>query len=392
LRTALEKMAEERRVLAERFAETESDGKNLRTQLDEKLRKISDLSENTDIDTGLKVVEERLNSLMAKHKQANEHLKNLDNTFTSTESMRRTLENQREIYRAGLEKENQDLQYALKEKGFIGIEEVEKALLSKEEQEALNNDIKNYEKVLVNLEAHKGMIKSKLGERSISEEEWQNISENYQMACAKKEEYISDFERAKNNYKIVKCNFEKWMELNKKFQEQKHKYDLLEHIQKLLKGNSFVEFVSEERLRYVAREASETLGTLTKYRYAIEIDTENGFMIRDNANGGVLRPVSSLSGGETFLTSLSLALALSKQIQLKGQSPLEFFFLDEGFGTLDGSLLDVVLDSLGRLSSKERVIGLITHVPEIRNRINRRLIVIPHTDDGKGSRLRMEKA
>jgi len=392
LRTALEKMAEERRVLAERFAETESDGKNLRTQLDEKLRKISDLSENTDIDTGLKVVEERLNSLMAKHKQANEHLKNLDNTFTSTESMRRTLENQREIYRAGLEKENQDLQYALKEKGFIGIEEVEKALLSKEEQEALNNDIKNYEKVLVNLEAHKGMIKSKLGERSISEEEWQNISENYQMACAKKEEYISDFERAKNNYKIVKCNFEKWMELNKKFQEQKHKYDLLEHIQKLLKGNSFVEFVSEERLRYVAREASETLGTLTKYRYAIEIDTENGFMIRDNANGGVLRPVSSLSGGETFLTSLSLALALSKQIQLKGQSPLEFFFLDEGFGTLDGSLLDVVLDSLGRLSSKERVIGLITHVPEIRNRITRRLIVTPHTADGKGSRLRMEKA
>ncbi|HHW00561.1 MAG TPA: AAA family ATPase [Clostridiaceae bacterium] len=392
MREALEKMTEGRRMLAERFAEIDSDGRNLRAQLDEKLKKISDLSENIDIDTGLKAVEERLNSLMEKHKQAYEHLKNLENTFNSAESMRRTLENQREIYRAGLENENQRLQSALNEKGFSGMEEVEKALLSKEEQEVLNNDIKNYEKVLVNLEAHKSMIKGKLGDRSISEEEWQDINEKYQTACARKEEYISDFERAKNNYKIVKCNFERWMELNKKYQEQKHKYDLLEHIQKLLKGNSFVEFVSEERLRYVAREASETLGTLTKYRYAIEIDTENGFMIRDNANGGVLRPVSSLSGGETFLTSLSLALALSKQIQLKGQSPLEFFFLDEGFGTLDGNLLDVVLDSLGRLSSKERVIGLITHVPEIRNRITRRLIVTPHTADGKGSRLKMERA
>ena len=51
-------------------------------------------------------------------------------------------------------------------------------------------------------------------------------------------------------------------------------------------------------------------------------------------NGGQRRSVDSLSGGETFLTSLSLALALSSQIQLKGNSPLEFFFLDEGFGSL----------------------------------------------------------
>jgi len=392
MRTALEKLAESRRALAERFAEIDSDGRNLRMQLDEKLKKIGHLTENSDINTALKTVEEQLNSLMAKHKQAYEVMKELENTFNNTESMRKTLENQREIYSVSLEKESQRLQHVLKEKGFGGIEEVENALLSKEEQEKLSSEIENYEKTLVNLKAHKNMINAKLGERSITEEKWQKINEKYQMACARKEEYISDFERAKNNYKIVKCNFERWIELNKKFQEQKHKYDLLEHIQKLLKGNSFVEFVSEERLRYVAREASETLGVLTKYRYAIEIDAENGFMIRDNANGGVLRPVSSLSGGETFLTSLSLALALSKQIQLKGQSPLEFFFLDEGFGTLDGNLLDIVLDSLGRLSSKERVIGLITHVPEIRNRITRKLIVTPHTADGKGSRLRMEKA
>lgn len=81
-----------------------------------------------------------------------------------------------------------------------------------------------------------------------------------------------------------------------------------------------------------------------------------------------------------------------KMAQLKGQSPLEFFFLDEGFGTLDNNLLDTVIDSLERLSRKERVIGLISHVPELRLRIARRLIVDPPTSQGDGSRVRIEKA
>ena len=187
------------------------------------------------------------------------------------------------------------------------------------------------------------------------------------------------------------------MELNKSYNELDHKLGLFDQIQKLLKAehrndNSFIDFIAEERLRYVAAKASETLGLVTKYRYALELDAEAGFIIRDNANGGVHRMVSSLSGGETFLTALSLALALSEQIQLKGQSPLEFFFLDEGFGTLDSDLLDTVIDSLERLSRKERVIGIISHVPELRSRIARRLIVDPPTLQGDGSRIRIEKA
>ena len=152
-----------------------------------------------------------------------------------------------------------------------------------------------------------------------------------------------------------------------------------------------LDYIAEERLRYVAAKASDTLGVMTKYKYALELDTDAGFIIRDNANGGVHRMVTSLSGGETFLTSLSLALALSEQIQLKGQSPLEFFFLDEGFGTLDNNLLDTVIDSLERLSSKERVIGLISHVPELRSRIGRRLIINPPTSQGDGSMVKIEK-
>ena len=173
--------------------------------------------------------------------------------------------------------------------------------------------------------------------------------------------------------------------LNKELKEYSRKREHLELIKSLLKGNSFIEYISEERLRYIAREASETLGILTRHKYGLEMDKENGFVIRDDANGGIRRPVTTLSGGETFLTSLALALALSSQIQLKGQSPLEFFFLDEGFGTLDSSLLDTVIDALERLSTRERVIGLISHVPELKSRITRRLVVEAPAVNGSGA-------
>lgn len=108
---------------------------------------------------------------------------------------------------------------------------------------------------------------------------------------------------------------------------------------------------------------------LTRQRYAIEVDSEGGFVMRDDANGGVRRPVSSLSGGETFLTSLSLALALSAQIQLRGEYPLQFFFLDEGFGTLDQDLLDTVVTALEKLQSDNLAVGVISHVQELRARL-----------------------
>jgi exonuclease SbcC len=181
------------------------------------------------------------------------------------------------------------------------------------------------------------------------------------------------------------------------YEEVSLKYDKLNKLRDLLNGdrgkdNSFIDYIAEERLRYVAKRASELLGIMTQYKFALTLDAESGFRIIDNRNGGVSRSVNTLSGGETFLTSLALALALSEQIQLKGKSPLEFFFLDEGFGSLDNELLDLVIDALERISKKERVIGVISHILELRQRIPGRIIVTAPTDNGVGSIVSIEKA
>ena len=160
-----------------------------------------------------------------------------------------------------------------------------------------------------------------------------------------------------------------------------------ERLKKLLDGNKFMEFVAEEYLQTVAENASGRLLSLTDGRYFLRY--EGGFFVGDNFNGGNLRGVGTLSGGETFLVSLSLALSLSAEICARSLRPIEFFFLDEGFGTLDEHLVDVVMDSLERLKGEHFSIGIISHVEELKHRIERKLLVKKATER-HGSQIAME--
>jgi exonuclease SbcC len=158
----------------------------------------------------------------------------------------------------------------------------------------------------------------------------------------------------------------------------------------LVRGNKFVEYVALTHLKYIALDASERLMDITNHRYSLELDAKGNFIICDHYNGGVKRDTKTLSGGETFLTALSLSLALSSQIQLKGKTNLEFFFLDEGFGTLDGELLDTVMSSLEKLFEQKLTVGIISHVDELKNRVPIKLIVKPAEAGVRGTLTKIE--
>ncbi len=166
--------------------------------------------------------------------------------------------------------------------------------------------------------------------------------------------------------------------LEKERSEKEKRAALYERLRKLLEGNKFMEFAAEEYLQTVAANATRQLLSLTDGRYTLRYD--KGFFVGDNFNGGLLRGVYTLSGGETFLVSLSLALALSAEICKKSLRPIEFFFLDEGFGTLDEHLVDVVMDSLEKLKGEHFSIGIISHVEELKHRIDRKLLVKKATE------------
>ncbi|OAB30075.1 hypothetical protein PMSD_19910 [Paenibacillus macquariensis subsp. defensor] len=233
-------------------------------------------------------------------------------------------------------------------------------------------------------------VEDKLSGNSITEEEWRMCKSQLEEYRKSDEAAIQWKARAERDLEDVAQRHARWAELEDTRVERQSKGEQLSKLQSCLRGNAFVEYIAEEQLMQVSQAASQRLLFLTRQRYALEVDSGGGFVIRDDANGGTRRPVSTLSGGETFLTSLSLALALSAQIQLRGQYPLQFFFLDEGFGTLDPELLEMVITSLERLHSDHLSVGIISHVPELRARLPRKLIVMPAEHAGGGSRLIME--
>ena len=168
-------------------------------------------------------------------------------------------------------------------------------------------------------------------------------------------------------------------ELEKSLSALTKRYECYEKLKKLIENNQFMEFVAEEYLQTVAVNAGSRLISLTGGRYFLRYD--KGFYVGDNFNGGALRGVYTLSGGETFLVSLSLALALGSEICARSLRPIEFFFLDEGFGTLDEKLVDTVMDSLEKLKSEKLTVGIISHVSELKHRIDRKLTVIKATEE-----------
>jgi DNA repair protein SbcC/Rad50 len=144
-------------------------------------------------------------------------------------------------------------------------------------------------------------------------------------------------------------------------------------------GKKFRNYAQQFTLDVLLGYANAHLNHLAR-RYQLErIDNLNGpslgLMVRDQDMGGELRSVHSLSGGESFLVSLALALGLASLSSNRVR--VESLFIDEGFGSLDAETLRVAMDALDGLQSMGRKVGVISHVREMTERIATRILVQP---------------
>lgn len=322
-------------------------------------------------------------------KELHEELINKKHGFDENSKLKSSKDGVLSQAKKQLESKTQTLTTLLIDNKFDSVNSVEKSILPKEEKDKHKGEIEYFDEETKYLIVKISDLNKKLNGRSIKPEEFEKLhisinSLKNEIAALRK-----DIGSKENELKNIEKSLLSIKELTKEIKNVDHELSLLDEINKLIMGNKFVEYVATNQLKYIALEASKRLGLITRGRYALEIDENLNFIMRDNMNGGQRRSVDSLSGGETFLTSLSLALALSSQIQLKGSSPLEFFFLDEGFGSLDTELLEVVIESLENLHNDQLSIGIISHVEELKNRVPVKLLVSP-CDVGKGSRVKIE--
>lgn len=297
----------------------------------------------------------------------------------------------KELYKRK-EEEKQKLDIALKEEGFLSADEVKENALEKIKIEALKGEIDKYNDDLAKIKGAIESISKKIGNRELTEEQWISIQNEKEEKEVKVKEFNEIKIKLQEELKVIEEKMLELKDLLKQKEELDHKLALLNDLDKLFKGKKFVEFVAATRLKYVSLEASKKLKEITNGNYGLEVDEDGRFIIRDYKNGGAERDASTLSGGETFLASLSLALALSAEIQLKGTAPLELFFLDEGFGTLDDNLLEVVMSSLERIHNDKLKVGIISHVESIKNRVPVKLIITPAEAGMGGSKVRIERS
>ena len=287
---------------------------------------------------------------------------------------------------AEIKKTERELGEYLKKSGFDNIQDCKNLIDRFANYIDAESEIKIYDESLISLSARRAQLEKTEGISNVTQESVKAAEK----LCADLDERAraahGEIKLALNKIEELTVKLEKKTQIENSLKKIAEEKNLITQLKELTKNNRFLEYIASEYLSEISAIASATLLKLTDGRYFLNyVDT---FYVGDNYNGGNLRGVNTLSGGETFLVSLSLALALSSVICAKSSNSIEFFFLDEGFGTLDENLIDTVMNSLEKLKSSEFTIGIISHVEELKHRIESKILVSKATES-RGSTLRI---
>lgn len=274
--------------------------------------------------------------------------------------------------------------------GFLSIEDILNHILENSKINILKDKISSYEIDSIRYQSLKDEVMKSIDNRVFNKDRWSELEEKLEGLTTQENNLFKEITEHKGDLNRLEQLALESKELLEKIDKLILKQDDIITLQKKFEGRKFVKFLARKKLDYIAYEASKRLQKITRGRYILTVDNNCDFNIVDAFNSNFTRECSTLSGGETFIVSLVLALALSSQLQLKGKIQLEFFFLDEGFGTLDATLLDRVIEILEEIRWKDAMkIGIISHVEDLKIRIPRRLEVTPAVPGESGSIIKL---
>ncbi|MCM3318703.1 SMC family ATPase [Staphylococcus warneri] len=259
------------------------------------------------------------------------------------------------------------------------IEQVQDIIKIVYEKEDIENEIKEYDKQIHKNELEISRLKKLVAGRKL--DDIGEIQKTLSELKAKLENVTNEIATLEYQLKLNQQKVDEIVShieyLNKELKEQQDIFNLAEILsgknsQKLTLENYVLIYYLEK----IIAQANIRLATMSGQRYqlqrrealsqgfsGLEIDVFDFYSNK-------ARHISSLSGGETFQASLALALGLSEIVQQEsGGISLQSMFIDEGFGTLDQETLETALDTLVNLKSKGRMVGIISHVSELKQRI-----------------------
>lgn len=158
---------------------------------------------------------------------------------------------------------------------------------------------------------------------------------------------------------------------------------LTQKLNQYISKNALVDYVSEEYLYLISQYANRFVYSISRGKYMLKYSSDNSgeFLAIDNFNGGMTRSIKTLSGGERFIFSLSLALGVSQSISINNNKSFNFFFIDEGFGNLSDDYINDVLECFDSLIKLDFTVGFITHVEKMQEYITNKVIVTKENNE-----------
>ena len=337
----------------------------------------------------LNISKERLNNLRNENENISKKLEGENSTskeiHKSIEELKLDIDNNKANFNEAIEKQ-----------GFTNIEVYEEAKLQISMLESLEKEVENYNYNLkLTKSKHEDIINKTKDLAFIDIKELDEEIKSIQDKKIELEDKLRNLHSIIDNNKTILQNVEN---LNIEFKEIEEEYKVVGELAELANGRkspyiSFERYILASYFEDIIEAANIRLEKMTGDRFSLIRKTSKSkgagqkgleLEIYDNYTDSA-RDVSSLSGGESFKASLSLALGLSDIVQSNsGGVSLDTMFVDEGFGTLDPQSLDNAIDSLLELQRGGRLVGIISHVEELKERIDAKLEV---TSTSKGSKV-----
>ncbi len=225
-------------------------------------------------------------------------------------------------------------------------------------------------------------LTAEIGERKYNSESHRELLERLEKDRSLLGQQNRDLGVAEKSLADLQKSLETLIKLRKELEKLELRAENIRTLKKLFTASGFVNYISSVYLQNLCNAANDRFFLLTRQKLSLEITDDNNFQVRDYLNGGKVRSVKTLSGGQTFQAALCLALALADNIQKITESNQNFFFLDEGFGSLDKDSLEVVFDTLKSLRKENRIVGVISHVEEMQQEIGTHLKIVNYEETG----------
>lgn len=310
----------------------------------------------------------------------------LDGFIAEKESYLAKLEEEIAKAKEDVSSQKESFETKITEHGFVSVEQFEENCKSQEEQQKLSGTLQNYNEErralkelieqlgkgvnndIIEIEPlnEKAELLVKEKQSALEEQkQWNIYIDAIKRTCGSIKEKLADLKNVSDEYGYVKDldNVANGMNPKRLVFEQ---YVLATYFEEILRAAN-IRFMKMTGGRY-EMSRMEAVGD-GRSRDNLEIQVFDYYT-------GKFRSVKTLSGGESFKASLSLALGMSDVIQaFHGGIRVDTLFVDEGFGTLDSESLDQACETLGALVEKDRLVGIISHVPELRERIEHQIIV-----------------